>query len=230
MKIRTFARFRRVALACTLCVSSLPGCASIPPEAPTLSQELGKRLTALQAANITLLHRFFDMKRSEVKNFVYNEWLPIFADGVFSDPNMQEVWQKVVASKDASDKVEFIRRLGPKLQKALNDKEAELVTPLDQLEREIETRIRAEYDQAFAINNTLTSFLLSASEVDANRQRYLDKVGITKEKTEVFVNQVDEAVGDLLKKTKDLEEKKQAAIEFLAKIDSLKSELRGTAK
>jgi hypothetical protein len=220
----------RILLVCALCAVPLGGCARIPAEAPTLSHELGERLTALQAANITLLHRFFDMKRSAVKNFVYQEWLPVFGEQVFADPNIQAVWTKVATSPDAKDKVEFIRRLGPKLQKAINDKEDELVSPLDELEREIETKIRAEYDQAFAINNTLTSFLTSAAEVDANRQRYLDKVGLTKEKTDTLVNQVDEAVGDLLKKTKDLEEKTNAAKEYATKLKDMKSKLWGTTQ
>jgi hypothetical protein len=223
-------RLARSLLVCIACAIPLSACAKIPAEAPTLSQELGKRLTALQAANVTLLHRYFDVKRSEIKTFVFQQWLPIFSDEFFADPNIQAVWLQVVASPDAKDKVEFIRRLGPKLQKAINDKEEQLVAPLDDLEREIEAKIRAEYDQAFAINNTLTSFLLSAAEVDANRQRYLDQVGLTEEKTDAFVNDVDQAVGDLLSKTKDTAEKTQAAADFVEKVKSLKSQLRGTAK
>lgn len=34
------------------------GCASIPPEAPRLSAELGQRIAAIENANLTLLHRF----------------------------------------------------------------------------------------------------------------------------------------------------------------------------
>jgi uncharacterized protein YceK len=38
---------------------TLNGCATIPSEAPELSMELGKRISALEEANINLLYRFF---------------------------------------------------------------------------------------------------------------------------------------------------------------------------
>ena len=37
------------------------GCASIPSEAPELSENLGQRLTVLKNSNITLLERYFDL-------------------------------------------------------------------------------------------------------------------------------------------------------------------------
>jgi hypothetical protein len=52
----------------------LSGCVTIPPEAPELSSELGNRIANIQDANLTFLHRFFDLKRNEVDCFVQEEW------------------------------------------------------------------------------------------------------------------------------------------------------------
>ena len=55
------------------------GCVSIPSEAPELSQTLGYRLKALENANITLLQRYFDLKRRDIDRFIADEWVPKFA-------------------------------------------------------------------------------------------------------------------------------------------------------
>jgi uncharacterized protein YceK len=39
-----------------ICLIVISGCATIPPEAPSLSSELGKRISALENANVTLLN------------------------------------------------------------------------------------------------------------------------------------------------------------------------------
>jgi hypothetical protein len=209
-------------LTATLTIGCVP---KIPAEAPQLSQELGVQLNALQAANITLLHRFFDLKRAAVERFVHEEWAPVFADAFFADPKVQEVWTKVVAS-DAKERLAFLQHIGPPLQKKLDEKRSELILPLDELEQEVEQQIRAEYASALATNNTLTSFLVSAAEVEKNRQRYLAKVGITQDKVDNAVNQVHDTVDELLTKTKSAEEKAKAAQEYIEKIKKLRDQLR----
>ena len=66
-----------------LLTSALAGCASIPNEAPELSQALGQRLRALENANITLLQRYFDLKRREVDRFIDETFVPEFARNIF---------------------------------------------------------------------------------------------------------------------------------------------------
>lgn len=57
----------------TIFLVTLIGCASIPKEAPELSLELGKQISSMEKANITLLNRFFDQKRSDIDKFIENE-------------------------------------------------------------------------------------------------------------------------------------------------------------
>lgn len=201
------------------------GCVSIPQEAPELSKELGNRITAIETANITLLQRYFSLKRDEVDRFVDEQWVPIFAEKFFSNPKISKIWDSIVKSNDKTDRLDFIVRLGPKLQKKINQKRAELMRPLEELEREIERKIRGEYGQAKAINNSITSFLLSASEVAENRNRYLNEIGVSEVDVNNVINKTDDAIAGLLNKTESIAEKVESAEKFVEKIKKIKNSL-----
>ena len=183
------------------------GCATIPSEAPQLSAQLGTRISAVEASHRRLLADFFNEKRRRVDEFIQEEWIPLFAKELFSDPAIAETWDEVVRSQQTEDRVKFILMVGPRLQKKINAKRLELILPLDELERTIASRLKNEYDQMRAINNTLTSFLVSASKVEETRRRYLEMVGISEKKIDDFINETDQAVTDFLgagKQAKDI--------------------------
>ena len=203
---------------CVMLLILVCGCASIPSEAPELSVELGNRISAIESANITLLHRYFDQKRDDVDRFIEEEWVPEFAEQFFSNPKIAGVWDTIVSNNNKPDRLKFIVSTGPKLQEKINSKRLELIKPLDDLERRIEQKIRGEYTQARAINNTLTSFLYSASKVAENRNRYLEMVGVTDDQIGKAIDKTDHAVSDLLSKTKDAQEKIDAGKKYLEKI------------
>ncbi len=201
-------------------------CASIPKEAPELSAELGNRISAIERAHIALLHGFFDEKRNRVDQYISDEWVPTFADEFFSHPRIEEVWEEIVSTDNKQDRLEFLLRIVPKLQAKINAKRVELVKPLDDLERLMARRLRDEYEQAKAINNSLTSFLLSASKVAESRNRYLNLLGTTDEKIAVAIDEVDSTVGLLLNKTEAAGEKEQTVQEYLRKLDSIVKSLQ----
>ena len=192
-------------------VLALAGCATIPPEAPELSVELGKRISAIEEANIILLKRYFDFKRSEVDEFIEKEWVPDFANQFFSNPKISNAWNTIVSENDKEENLKFLVKTGPKLQKKINDKRLEFIQPLDELERRIEDKLRSEYRQALSMNNSITSFLISASKVTENRNRYLEMIGITDEKIGDAIDKTDDAVDKLLGKAVDVEEKVRKA-------------------
>jgi len=208
----------------------LAGCATIPPEAPELSTELGNRINAIQDANLTLLHRFFDLKRGDVDRFIQNEWVPTFAEEIFSDPKMKTTWDTIVKENNPADRLKFLVITGPKLQEQINKKRTELISPLDDLERRIEQEIRDEYEQARSINNSITSFLLSASKVAENRNRYLEMAGVTDAKVGQTIDKVNDAVGDLLSTGKEAKDKITKAEEYLTKLREIRDSLKSNKK
>jgi hypothetical protein len=202
------------------------GCASIPPEAPELSAQLGARLSSLEAAHVRLLEEFFMEKRRRVDEFVQVAWVPLFAQEFFGDPQIDAVWRQVVQSQDPKDRLRFITLVGPKLQAMINRKRVELIQPLDELEATIRNRLRSEYDQARAINSTLTAFLHSASKIEENRKRYLDLVGITDSEVDRVVNETGQAVSQLVDAARGIEDRSKDAEKYRDKIRSIIDRLR----
>lgn len=219
MRLKLFS----MVLAATLAVG---GCASIPPEAPELSAQLGTRISSLEAAHQRLLQEFFLEKRRRVDDFVQEVWVPIFAQEFFADPKVDAIWKQVVQSQDPKDRLGFITLVGPKLQETINRKRVELIQPLDELEATIRSKLKSEYDQSRAINNTLTAFLQSASKVEENRKRYLDIIGITDKEVDKFVNEVDQAVSELVDAARSIEDRAKDAERYREKIKEILNKLR----
>tara|TARA_B110000090_G_C13338205_1_gene430017 strand:+ start:380 stop:1045 length:666 start_codon:yes stop_codon:yes gene_type:complete len=200
-------------------------CVSIPPEAPELSAQLGNRISAIEQSNLTLLHRYFDRKKQDIDDFIQNEWVPEFANQFFVEPAIANVWDQIVASGNKQDRLKFILKTSPKLQQRINQKRVELIHPLEVLEQRIETKLTADYAQAKAINNSITGFLLSASKVVENRDRYLEMVGVTSDEITQFIDKTDSIVADLLQNSQDLEGKVTKGEKYLQKINELRASI-----
>lgn len=209
-------------IAAVICMSA---CVSIPPEAPELSAELGNQIAKIEQANLTLLQRYFDRKKQDVDNFIQNEWVPEFANQFFTEPAIADVWDQIVASGSKSDRLQFILRTSPTLQQKINRKRLQLIQPLESLERRIAAKISAEYSQAKAINNSITSLLLSASEVVENRDRYLAMVGVSSDDVTQLIDTTDSIVSDLLEAANDLDDKVAGAEKYRRKLEELTASL-----
>jgi len=212
-------------LAMLLIAFLFVGCASIPPESPELSIELGKRISAIEDANIKLLHRFFDHKRKDVDTFLESEWVPTFTETFFSNQIVSSAWNSIVQGNNKEKRLDFLVTVGKKLQNKINSKRVELMEPLTILEQKIANSIRSEYSQARAINSSISSFLLSASEVEQNRNRYLDMLGMTDIKISKAIDTTDNIVSELLQKGKNVSQKVDKAEAFISQINSLKDSL-----
>ena len=184
------------ALALTVTLGA--GCASIPQEAPDLSVQVGKRIAAIEQSHIRLLEAFFGEKRKQIEAYIAQVWIPTFADNFFSLPVNEKIWNELVSSGNKVDRLEFVTRAGRATLRRINEKRAELIQPLDDLERSMRDRIQAEYQQARAANNAITSFLSSAAAVDANRRRYMDLIDLPQSKLDEFVNEANDRVGTLV--------------------------------
>lgn len=203
----------------------LAGCASIPAEAPALSQELGNRITAIEESHLTLLHTFFNQKRAIVDQFINDEWIPHFADEFFSHPTITEAWDTIVLEDDTAARMEFLLRVGPRLQRKINAKRRELIAPLDNLEAAMALKLQGEYTQARAINNSLTSFLISAADISANQSRFLDRLGMSDAQVGTVINQIDAAVGELHSGAEEVGDKVALAKEYRSKLQEILSGL-----
>lgn len=194
------------------------GCVSIPPETPELSVVLGQRIAAIRDANVTLLHRYFDLKRSEVDRFILESWAPTFAKTLFDDPDVEREWQAIVESDDAELRVEFLLDVAPAMQDRINSKRVELTKPLDELEFQILQVLETEYNEALSINATITSFLASASAVAENRNRFLKVLGVNDKRVATVLDGVGGSVTEMLGNVEDLE---KGASDFVKNIRAI---------
>lgn len=202
-------------------LSMLIGCASVPREASELSMELGNRISSMEEANITLLNNFFDQKRSEIDSFINNEWAPEFTEEVFLNPTISSIWQTIVNEDNEADRKEFFLRVGLRMQQKINEKRLELIQPVDELENRIERQLRSEYSQMRSINNSITSFLVSASEVGENRNQYMQMIGVSRDRINQILNETDNAVDNLLRGASDAQDKVERGEEFIENIKSI---------
>jgi hypothetical protein len=200
------------------CFMIFPACLSIPREAPELSAELGKRISAIEDSHISLLRIYMDERRSKVDEFIMIEWTPLFAKELFQEDIIRKTWSEVCASGTEEDRVRLMTLLGPKIQQRINKKRLELVKPLDDLERSIERRLRDEYTQAKAVNNSITSFLASAAKVAENRDRYLNMLGLKDQTISNTLDQTNKAVLELSNTVKDKVARADIFVESINKI------------
>ena len=219
--VKIFTQSGVASLILLFLVVTMPACVTIPREAPELSMQLGSRIAAIEKAHFTLLHKYFNDKRNKVDDFIMEEWVPEFTRQFASDPNIERLWAEIVSSDNKKDRQEFLVRLGPKLQVKINSKRLELIKPLDDAERLLEQTLQEEYQQAIAINNSLTSFLVSAAKVDENRRRYMDLAGVTDQKMSMIIDKIDSGVGTLLDKAHQVSGKEEKTKKYLDQINSV---------
>lgn len=206
-------------------VLTLAACASVPDEAPELSAALGERLAALERSHRSLLAHYFDTRRAAVDRFVSEQWVPLFARNLFEQPAVAAAWKTIVRENDPEARLEFIVRLGPRLQRQIDAKRQEFIAPLDALERTLADAIGSEYAEARAINNAITSYLVSATEVESNRTRLLEALGLGQDRYGPVIGAVDEAVADLLRGAQDIEERSAQGRAYLQKLRDARERL-----
>lgn len=167
---------------------SLVSCASIPREAPVLSQQLNTEIQELENSHLGLVHSFFELKRKNAKDYINTVWLPLYAEKYFRQQDISNMWNMVVNEGSPEDRLQFILATAPALQEEINLQYETMIAPLDKLEYKLEQALKEKYTNARSINNTITSFLFSASEIDENRQRYLNMIGISDDKISKTIN------------------------------------------
>jgi len=189
-------------IAVILCVSIVSsGCVSVPPEATALSEQLGLSLSAIEKAHIKLAHDHFSEKRDRIDQYIDDVWIPSFSQEFFNLPANQALWDDVITSNGSNDRTTFLLTVGPVIQKNINSRRHALMEPLNVLETKVIQRLRSEYVIARFINQSISSYLHTVSEIGENRQRYLDKIGFDELRLNDLLDRTDSAIASLVGRT-----------------------------
>jgi len=199
------------------------GCATVPKQSYLLSEELGIKINSLEDSHLELLHRFFSQKRVQVDDYIRERWIPAFAQNLFGDPALAGQLKDLTESGSSEDILNAFVFMGTALQTDINNKRTEMILPLDELENLLEQKIRNEYNVTRSINNTLTSFLYSASKVDENRMRFMEMIGISQDKINELIDKTDTIVEELVKAGGKATELGEKGKEYLEKLNELKN-------
>jgi hypothetical protein len=205
--------------------SFLASCATIPREAPELSSEMGNRIAAIETAHLALLHKFFDLKRENLEQFLQEVWIPRLTEKALNDSAVQKVWTQVVNSKDPSDRSQFMLKTTSRLQKEINKKREQLIVPLDAIERQIEQRIEEDYSQVKTMNTSLTNLLLSSSKLSEIQSHYLKKLGISDDKITTVIDNIDNTVDSIVKKGETISNIESSAKDYGDQLNQYKEML-----
>jgi len=172
----------------------LMSCATIPKAAPDLSLQLGKQIRSMEAAHKNLLTKFFEDKRHEVDKFIQEQWIPVFAKNFFRNQGVSNTLNQVLDGRDTTGLLQFVEISGTAIQEEINSQRTKMMQPLNDLETKISTQLTADYNQAFNINTTITTFLSSAAKVEANTDKYLQILGINSNSIDGFIDKADSVV------------------------------------
>ncbi|ABS28184.1 hypothetical protein [Anaeromyxobacter sp. Fw109-5] len=205
---------RRVAIVGALLVA-LPACVHVPNQAPALSRELGSRVAALRAAHLATIRAYFDAKREHVDRFVQDEWIPAYAKNVLDEPAIQKI---LASAQTPADRVEVLVGLGQRIQRRIDQRRAEMMRPLDDLERELARRVEAEYDGVTASNAAITALLDAHAETTSTQEGALGAIHVDRTLA-AALDKVEKVVG-LMTAGKDAFEENEAAIKKV--IESLR--------
>lgn len=203
----------------------MASCVSVPKAAPELSQQLGVQLRQLEAAHLSLIHRFFDGERQNIHRFIDAEWLPLFADNFFEQPTIAAAWQKTVDADKSMARLTFIKRVYPEIQYQTSEKYKELSQPLNQLEQKLVQAVQQKYGVAKTINRNLTAYLSSAAKSSDYRWKYLREVGVEQAEVDAVIDEVTTFSGQALQRAEKLQTLEAQIEAYKAQLEHLLSNL-----
>lgn len=208
----------RRALHGVVAVLCFTACASVPKEAPVLSQELGTRIDETRRAHLALFRSYIELKRAIVDDFVDREWVSEFTEQVFASPAVAGEWERVLRGDDTDERTEFLVGLGKRLTSKIEAKRRELQAPLDEAEEIVVGHLEQHYDQMHIMNLTVTTLLERQAEATEIEARFSeDDLG-------PLLDKVDELVS-LITANRDAAEEDKEGIKDL--LDAMR---KGTEK
>ena len=149
---------------------ALPGCATVPPEAPELSYTVGQDMQVLQESYRKLIRAYFDALRQQVNQAIDNIYVPAFIS------NFVEGGKLVQHAQDnRTDLVEFWAR---EAVGKIDAQRAKRLVPLNKAEAELMNDVDTAFERAIHANAIVTAHLNSVREVQEEQSKILEALGV----------------------------------------------------
>lgn len=165
------ARLRSAMVAALVGLAlALPGCATVPPEAPELSYTVGQDLQALQESYRKLIRAYFDSLRQQVNDKFDSVFIPAFVNEFVVSGGLIQA-----AQAQKADEVEFWARIAIE---EIDAERKERLEPLNKAEADLVNSVDQAFDRAIHANAIVTGHLNSVREVQEVQSKILESLGL----------------------------------------------------
>lgn len=172
--------FLRKVVPCLSLLGALlaAGCVKVPQETVFLSEELGGMIGSARAAHLRLVDEYFMELRTQIDDFVINEWTPSFMNNFVTSSGVLDLVARAPTPDSAGIvMLNFANAAMVEISK-VNDAK---MKALARVERILRREVSSHYEDMRVVNQALTAYLESAVEVTEVREDLAKRLGLESE-------------------------------------------------
>lgn len=143
----------------------LQGCASIPRATVDMSIRLEQQLYALKDANASIINSVFDAKEENMLLYLDQSLFPKYVDELFKNPAILSIWDEMVQTEDANERLEVITWLNKNINNQYRETKDSLINPINDERKKVLKAFDDEFSKALQMNSTITRNIASANEI-----------------------------------------------------------------
>lgn len=221
-------RIKKLLFAILILVAE--GCATVPVEVVELSYATGKDLQSLYTSYDVMTHQLYENMRSQRLAYLDDVWYPKFLEEWRDDGELiaiakgDKVWsiskEKLISTPPGTGDTEKLQTLSDWITFALyayENKEEELLNPLDRDEVTLRADIKQAFDRIIRANATITAHLNSLREVQKVQDEALEALDLKELRDQIndgLIN-VSKNAEDALKKIKEEDSKIESTVSII---------------
>jgi len=175
----TYFRNRHIAAAFAVMLSvTISSCANVPQEVVDLSYLIGEDLASVHESHKKLIHQHFDNLRAQRIDYLERIWTPAFVSAWIADGHLtnlatgREVYSeekndfvKPTPGREQQQLLNSVRLWADEAILEIQKKRSELLSPLDNDEKELTDMINEAFARLFRGNAAITAHLNSLRKV-----------------------------------------------------------------
>jgi flagellar biosynthesis chaperone FliJ len=217
MPITKKALYERARHLASLSVSLwLMGCATVPPEAVTLSEVVSGRVTSIQQSHEAFVRGYFDQSRDRLEDFLMDRWIPNFLDQFTTNANGNgESLLQVLDTVTPFDQEEVERLMAALAQRGVNDPAQALAAAEDALGGGEQGAVVLEFAQA------------AVDQIERKRRSLLDPIDDLEQRTlqelQTSYGQIQRAQNSVTEHLRSLTKVQQEQDQFLQRVGLLEA-------
>jgi len=159
---------------------------TVPKEAITLSELLGKDLIEIQTSYQALIRNQYSKMRNEAELFVKDKYIPFILKSVIEKRKVLDNLNNKVSAGEYEDALNYLTAFSKSAFKQINKFRDELLGPINEQEQKLLMDIDGVFQNMRSANSAITSHLASIRKTQLEQDTILEKVNLKEFKDEVF--------------------------------------------